>query len=939
MAGILKYLGWSGLALVLAVPAWAAEPVGMVAVARGDVFGVMPGTTEKLPLSSKAPIYENETIVTGKRGQAQIVFTDETVFTVGRETEVRIDKFVFDPGTGQGQSDVNVGTGVFKFITGKIAKKEPDNVKFKTPSATIGVRGSGGMVAVTPRATSVALTQCCLRVSTPQGMVQLTQPNFVTVANMNQPPSPPVQMAPEMMQATFGGMGPAPANDEGGDAPPAGHEQGGNKPGAKEGQTQPRKGDAGSPTQTAARNPAKSGPSLRVPQPGRGPAPAPIQLAMPTLLAPPVTADSTAQQDRLTSQGGGVDFNTTPTHVGLYKAVSGTMLDTSGNWVPDVDSGLFEGFVTNSGSFAGTFKDLADNTSFHGVLPVAGTAGEFTVNPFLFDGREAAGSGYRAADNSMLIYALRTTAGQDGLSLVAGTLAGNLPLTAGLAKYNVFDDPIAPAGGMFGTPKLPGNQDIFANNLHEGSVVVDWTPGTISKMMAGRIAFTHVTTQDAANTTTRNAGWTFTAIVGDIDRTLYAADTDHDILNAQMFSLNGFSSETGGVTQQDTVTVQPDSTTSNVEMIGVFGKPVVNTVQDLSGFLLESSTLTTYAQPNDILSDIHTFTPVVKTNFTPNESAQLAATRLTSGTYNGYAAGFLSTYDGVADTVNHQVYEASNTGGIALSINAGNQVGLYMTMTNQANPNTQYMLAFGSTLYNATTAGQSEMLSNNAFVAGLSGFDKDINGDNMVDLTQDAGDLSGAGAIVGGYFAPDAITNAGVGCVQCQFLSWGFWAGELNDTATPDVITVAQLVPFVAGQMPGTPELGAVSGLTATYQGNVVGAIHDGTGHLSMAQGTFNANFTINSGSSVTMNNFMGHLGRTGAAADVITFTADTASATFNATSSDNRFAAPLMATGGFSSGTLQGSFFGPAAEELGGSITGTLTDGGQAAGVYFGKR
>jgi hypothetical protein len=111
-----------------------AEPrIGTAASTRPNVEAVAGGNTQKLSAGSE--IYANQTVRTGNRGMADLVFLDSTNLSVGPRSEVRLDKFVYDP-TGSGGSVVLQATrGVFRFVTGSQAKRA---YQFGTPHGTLG---------------------------------------------------------------------------------------------------------------------------------------------------------------------------------------------------------------------------------------------------------------------------------------------------------------------------------------------------------------------------------------------------------------------------------------------------------------------------------------------------------------------------------------------------------------------------------------------------------------------------------------------------------------------------------------------------------------------------------------------------------------------------------------------------------------------------------
>ena len=89
----------------------------MIGVAVGDINNQK---NEKLISGSK--VFFGDTICKVK-SNAQILFLDETVMTVGENTELTIDDFVYDPKTNDGNFVTNIKSGTVKFITGKISKK------------------------------------------------------------------------------------------------------------------------------------------------------------------------------------------------------------------------------------------------------------------------------------------------------------------------------------------------------------------------------------------------------------------------------------------------------------------------------------------------------------------------------------------------------------------------------------------------------------------------------------------------------------------------------------------------------------------------------------------------------------------------------------------------------------------------------------------------
>jgi len=123
----------------------AAPPVriGAAAALRGRVEALASAVRPAAKtLAGGDAVYLNDRISTGDKGHLQVILLDETVFTLGPNSTMVLDKFVYDPATGAGEVSADIVKGCFRFVTGKVAKKKPENVKVKVAAGTIGVFGT-----------------------------------------------------------------------------------------------------------------------------------------------------------------------------------------------------------------------------------------------------------------------------------------------------------------------------------------------------------------------------------------------------------------------------------------------------------------------------------------------------------------------------------------------------------------------------------------------------------------------------------------------------------------------------------------------------------------------------------------------------------------------------------------------------------------------------
>lgn len=118
----------------------AGERAGVVAAVRGDVRILRSGTEQ--PATSGDVVERGDTVRSGSDGTLQILLLDETTFTVGPSSTIAIDDFVFDPTTDEGRVDTRLVEGAFRFVTGRVARRRPEQMNVKLPAGNIGIRGT-----------------------------------------------------------------------------------------------------------------------------------------------------------------------------------------------------------------------------------------------------------------------------------------------------------------------------------------------------------------------------------------------------------------------------------------------------------------------------------------------------------------------------------------------------------------------------------------------------------------------------------------------------------------------------------------------------------------------------------------------------------------------------------------------------------------------------
>jgi hypothetical protein len=87
-------------------------------------------------------IYQNDTLRTGPDGSIGVAFNDDTLLSLGPGSVLVIDEYVFAPGQGKFSIAIRMLKGTVAYLSGLISKLAPESARFKTPTASIGIRGT-----------------------------------------------------------------------------------------------------------------------------------------------------------------------------------------------------------------------------------------------------------------------------------------------------------------------------------------------------------------------------------------------------------------------------------------------------------------------------------------------------------------------------------------------------------------------------------------------------------------------------------------------------------------------------------------------------------------------------------------------------------------------------------------------------------------------------
>ncbi len=117
----------------------AGQFVGIASAILNDVSITPAGLPKAHHAVPRERVALADVVQTGKKSQLQVLLLDKSVFTVGANARLTIDRYVYSPATGRSFT-ASMAKGAFRFMSGR-----PDHgsdALLRTPIATIGIRGT-----------------------------------------------------------------------------------------------------------------------------------------------------------------------------------------------------------------------------------------------------------------------------------------------------------------------------------------------------------------------------------------------------------------------------------------------------------------------------------------------------------------------------------------------------------------------------------------------------------------------------------------------------------------------------------------------------------------------------------------------------------------------------------------------------------------------------
>ncbi|KJH84627.1 hypothetical protein UF78_01990 [Stutzerimonas stutzeri] len=122
------------------------EPIGYIMKVQGEATVTSRGQTIDAALGQAVIL--GAVLRTGAQGSMGLTLSDNTVLSFGPNSEFAVDEYAFEPAREELRLSARITRGTLNFISGVIAKLRPEAVELKTPTGTIGVRGTHFLVKV-----------------------------------------------------------------------------------------------------------------------------------------------------------------------------------------------------------------------------------------------------------------------------------------------------------------------------------------------------------------------------------------------------------------------------------------------------------------------------------------------------------------------------------------------------------------------------------------------------------------------------------------------------------------------------------------------------------------------------------------------------------------------------------------------------------------------
>ena len=898
------------------------QQVGVSAAVNPEATGTPPGGSAKTLVLGQNVVF-NERIQTAAAGQTQLLFVDQSAMTVGPNSDLTIDKFVYNPDSGTGNMTVSAAKGVLRFVGGKLSKQE-NGVDVKTPQATIAVRGGAFLMTVQPggKLDVFFIYGHAVTVTGTNGVTQtMTRPGFaITVSAPGASPSPPAPAPPGAINAVLvqvdGRSGAS------GGAAQAPTELTVTNAANSSGVSNTISGDVTASVQSAVQNQATNS---TVMVSNGGTAGNSLSSQTSTNITPPLVPIDCTVTGACAGSSSQTFFastttpppTTTPPTTTPPTTTPPTVIQFAGNFRSTNGQGTARGFVDPNGivSYAGGTLSFPPGSPQQGMftatlqtsqgpvtLQFPLVPGNATLNPSQTQSALGpfGGTTFLAPDNSYFYANLQPTNFPTEKGFVfGGTAISSSTVLNPVTAYKVQPD----AALQSAIPFIRNNAGGALPNAAVSPLYVVAPASTTLGQAASSGNARTLQASLAINGNGANQQSAIAANFGTFGTTASGAPAINGVVR-------GSSRLSAGVNPTGI-----QSTANSV--VDGNGNSVYGT-NAISGFTL--GTTSASETPLNGSTTTYGFAQPVTAAAVPSGVGTSRTTQTQAGWFGGTLNSTATSPYTIAGTTSITT-NASTNGVTATFSGSPSAAGGYSNLTMQfGGPGAPQAFVDNNNF------GAAESVSTNSQVVTLNG--------STVTATGPLYMVTSATAP-----APQSLLPAGASYCACQYLQWGYWGGTLtspNGAANPRV-DQGHINFWVAGQPTSAADIASLQNASlanaqASYVGHAIGSVAN-NGQQYVAAGGFNQSYNFASQQmNTSITNFDGR--------NFSGVTAVGGRTPVTVTATGNSYTLPVNNTPGFG-GTFNGSFYGPQAANTGGNFAVQSTAGPSyaAAGIFAGHR
>lgn len=831
----------------------AAARVGVTSATDGDPLGKPPTSPERV-LRIGIDVQANEVITTNADDRAHLVFLDGSSLTVGPNARLTIDKFVFDPVSKKGDLAINASKGVFRLVGGQISKTSP--ITINTPTSTMGIRGGITIFSVEPAETISTFVFGISMTVLAAGQTQLvTRPGSQVTTNAGRPPGPPILVNPLELKAQLAKL--------------EGLKSGGS--------AKVSTFDAGA--QDFSKHNSAVGPQSSASSTG-GPVSGLVSQRVTNALS---NADVERQQGQVTAQqvqgpppGPPVTkvivtrgrFVAEPAYTN-FNSQTLSVTPIPQNNVPLAPTGT----VTTTGATANGSATitLADGTSF--IVPWQPGGGTFALSLTHPTYGQLTGTGFVSANGDNFTYTF-TDSNNKRLGFAGGTptTLAQFP-TAGFSAHALFNLS-APNSLPFSSEAVGSDPNLKAAANQSPLYSVYAPKSDIAPTVGGPVPGPQAATAMQATISISGQGTAQKSYMGVFIADYFADYNNNTILSSGTYG----ASYRLGANQQIGRQISAGSTFDTGGGNSIFGPnadAMVYTADgaissfDSSGGVITSASTTrrpqaSFNQPyTDLAGSSYYSVNAAQKTTTPSTLGQSRTTR----TMNGFVGGVVEQQDsqGNFSTRSFGVNGAQPADVRIATDAAVNRAAALITVSEWDGASTSATFRLGG--LTGGRASTTSFIDDNTYAvrdrpAGILGSTTSVtvDGNTSTGTTVDSRTVlvSYNTAPLSGFFQA-----AGVAPCACDFLTWGWWGGDVSYNAgsvyNPGGRDRFNFATYVAGTLTNAADLSTLNMMnaTATYSGHMIGNVVNGTSSY-VAAGSYTNQWSFGPRTGIATINFDG---------------------------------------------------------------------------------